>query len=311
MVSSLAFNPAATTNAAGSFGVSWNGLIQGTEYNDPSTRMWLAGGILSTAETLPMWGGVGISEAIPAYTAPYYGGTQTPAQSLGGIITRATNVTANTAGTLTGFSVFTQNYANIANAQSPVPVSLSGMLVNFYRFGTNARIAVPMAPSLVSLVGSEIIPLVSWDFVNQQLIPYVAAYAGGAIGGSATYTSSTGILSVTFGSAPLGAGIGSGANGAYVSISGLTTTVGNAANVNGDFAIVSTASSGTVLNLQAVAGLGTITINSGVGSLAAGGGALACRILDLEVGTSMTVSYNSTTGFTTWNRSGSCAVILI
>jgi hypothetical protein len=311
MASTIALNPLATTNAAGSFGVSWDGLIQGTEYNDPAVRNYLAGGILATTETLPMWGGVGISEAVPNNVLPYYGiGTTYPNQSLGGIITRATNVTANTASSLTGFSVFTQNYANVSNPQNQVPVSLSGMLVNFYRIGSGARIAVAMAPALSALVGSVIVNQVSWDFVNQQLIPYIAAYASANVA-SATYTTATGILSLTFGSAPFGAGIGSGANGVYISISGITTSAGNAANVNGDFAITSTASAGTVINVQAVAGLGTITINSATGVLAAGGGALNVRVLDMNIGNSMTISYSTSTLYANWNRSGSCAVILI
>ena len=35
------------------------------------------------------------------------------------------------------------------------------------------------------------------------------------------------------------------------------------------------------------------------------------RVLDVLVGNSMTVNYNSVTGFATWNRSGTIAIILI
>jgi hypothetical protein len=47
------------------------------------------------------------------------------------------------------------------------------------------------------------------------------------------------------------------------------------------------------------------------GQLDAGGGALNVRVLDVQVGNSMVVSYDPDTGFATWDRSGSAALILI
>jgi hypothetical protein len=128
---------------------------------------------------------------------------------------------------------------------------------------------------------------------------------------SATYTSATGILSLTFASAPFGAGIGSTANGVYISISGLTTSAGSASVVNGNFPITSTGTSGTVINVQAAVGQGTITINGATGTLAAGGGALPCKLLEVLSTNCMTVTYNSTTGVATWNYNGAIAVIII
>ncbi len=89
---------------------------------------------------------------------------------------------------------------------------------------------------------------------------------------SATYTSATGILSMTFAVAPLGASPPSSALGTFVTTSGFTTSAGSASVVNGVFNIVSFSGAGTVMNVQAVSGQGTVTINSATGTLAAGGG---------------------------------------
>jgi hypothetical protein len=89
---------------------------------------------------------------------------------------------------------------------------------------------------------------------------------------SATYTSTTGILAVTFAVAPLGAGVGAELDGVNLTFSGFTCSAGSAADVSGTFPIVSTGTNGTVINVQAAKALGTITINNSTGTLAAGGG---------------------------------------
>ena len=166
MSAQITINPQLSTNAAGSFGVQWDGLIQGTAYPDPATRYALSGGYLASTETLPMWGGVAISENIPAITGAV------PDPSLGGSIIRADKVApVTTAGALTGWSVFDQAYGMINSPQSPVPLAGTYGQVMFYRLGSRARIAVKMDPALA--LGGEIISTqVSWDFTNQQLIAY-------------------------------------------------------------------------------------------------------------------------------------------
>lgn len=284
MVANLSFNPILTTNALGSFGIDWNGYIQGTALNDPAVRYALAGGVLATTETIPMWGGVGIYENVPGVA----GG---PLDSLGSLVGRATSIA-----TLTGFSVFDQDHAALTTPQSPVPTMLSNMSVHFYRFGSGARLALQLAPSLVSLDGGLITQQVSWDFNNQQLIPYVAAYPANVItaatwastsGGQVTYTTTT----------AHGVAVGD-----YFTISGMTP-----AGYNGDF-IAITGTTGSTLVAALAVNPGTETV---LGTLVAGGGAVPCKILNVQIGNSMTVVYNSATGYTTWNRSGSTAIALI
>jgi hypothetical protein len=157
--SAVAFNPAATTNFAGLFSVTATGLIQGVAFDDPVGRFRLAGGTLASTETLAMFGGVGISENIAA------GGFN----ALGNPISRATAQT-----NLTGFSVFDQNGAAINSPQSPVPVSLVGGQVNFYRLNgsAGARIILAIDPALISLDGGLISQQVSWDYTNQRIVAY-------------------------------------------------------------------------------------------------------------------------------------------
>ena len=90
---------------------------------------------------------------------------------------------------------------------------------------------------------------------------YAAAFgkAASATLTSGTYTSATGILSLTFSVAPFGT---APAVGSVYLPSGLTGT-GSVASLDFDWPLVSSSGSGTTLNLQAPTGLGTITITGG------------------------------------------------
>lgn len=154
---SIAFNPFATTVAGGLFLTQAAGLVQGAYMDDPATRFQLAGGVLLASETLPMFGGVGIAETIPV--AGF--------DPRGNGIARAADFAH-----LTGFSVFNQNGAAINSPQSPVPQTLSGGQVNFFRFGSGAEIVLAIDPALVSDDGGLITQQVSWDFVNQKIVAF-------------------------------------------------------------------------------------------------------------------------------------------
>ena len=291
MVATISFNPVTTTNASGSFNVESAGYIQGTALDAPNTRNNLAGGVLASTETLPMWGGVAISEAIPGVSGQ-------PSSVLGGIISRATQIgSAGSAGSLTGFSVFDQNYAAISTPQSSVPLLGTGQAVHFYRNGSGARIAVNCAPSLVSLEGGIITQQVSWDFVNQQLVPYYPSEGAVTIA-SGTWASTNGGTAtiVTSSAATL-------VVGDQFVVTGCVPTA-----YNGTWTVASISGTTITYLLPAASTPGSITTG---GSISAGGGAVACTVLDINVGNSMVVSYNTTTGFATWNRAGTCAIIQI
>jgi len=167
----MQLNPYVQTNAAGMFNIESDGLIVGTAYPDPAARFALSGGWLATTETLPMWGGIAVSELIPTERTTAPATPTRPDIALGSVIARATTLAAG-AGTCTGFSVFDQNYAAVNSPQSPVPSVDKGGLVNFYRLGSGIRVALAIDPALVTLEGGLINQQVSWDFSLQRIIAF-------------------------------------------------------------------------------------------------------------------------------------------
>jgi len=283
MVATIPYNPNATTVAAGSFNAQSQGYVQGTAQNDPSVRMELAAGILASSETIPMWGGVAIYENIGGVS----GG---PDSSLGSIVGRATSESV-----IAGWSVFDQAYGMVMTAQSPVPLAASYMSVHYYRLGSNARIAVACDPNLASLINGATNASVSWDYTNQQLVPYVSTTIS-----SGTYTTGTGT-----GAVALTTGTAHGLLPGDTFVLSAVTGTGSYANLDG-IQTATAGTTGTTLNFTAATGL-TLTITGGTVS---NGTALPVKVLDVQVGNSMTVSYSSSTGGS-WNYTGTTAIILI
>lgn len=291
MVAQITFNPLLTSNAAGTFNTQSDGYIQGTALDQPSVRNSLAGGYLNAAALLPMWGGVGLTENIPET------GVLLPSKTLGGKVDRASAIgSAGVAGSLTGFSVFDQNHAMINSPQSPVPLAAPGMQVNFYRFGSGARIAVAVNPALISLEGDIITSQVSWDFTEQMLVPYEAAYPADIITGATWAATNGGEITFTT-TNPHTVGVGSNIN-----ISGFAP-----AAYNGNY-ITKTGTTGSTIVVEKLVDPGADTVQ---GQLDAGGGAVPCSVLDVQADNCMTVDYDPITGFATWSRNGACAIILI
>jgi len=279
MAANISFNPLITTTASGSFSVQSDGYIQGVFLDDPSLRFELAGGILGSTETLPMWGGVGVSESLPSASA---------VPQLGSVLTRATVLTG-----LTGFSVFNQASAWVLTPQSRVPTAGIGATVPFLRLGSGMRLAVQCDPSLVSLDGGLVTQQVSWDFGGQRLVPYVAAYPANVItaaswsANAVTYTTTT----------AHGVGVGDD-----FSISGMTP-----AGYNGSFTAIAGTTGSTLVASMAV-NPGSATV---FGTLLAGGGALPVKVLDVAIGNSKIVSYDAVNNYANWINSGSTAIILL
>jgi hypothetical protein len=293
MVATIPYNPYGQIGGnAGLFNATSTGLRQGTAYGDPSTRYRSRAGLLDTAETLPMWGGIGVYANVP-------GGAGNPSYSLGPIVGRATALTGSKK--LVGFSVFDEAYAMVTTPQSPVPLSASGMQVNYYPLGSLARIVVACDPSLTSLRGSTVSnPGVAWDFTNQLLVPEL----GTLTISSGTYNNTTGAIVLTM-AAPI-----TFSPGDSVTLASLTGT-GAFASLNGTYT-VGAGSTGTTVNLQAAASLGAATITGG--NLTVGGTAsqsLNVEVLDVQASNCETVTYNSVTGQATWNYNGACAVIAL
>jgi hypothetical protein len=291
-MSQIGFNPYITTvGNAGMFSATSVGGRQGTAYADPSSVFRLRGGILAASETLPMWGGVAIYEDVPA------SGVGSPSPTLGVTVGRANGLTGSKA--LAGFSVFDQNFAGVTTPQSPVPLNYPGGQVNSYALGSKARIWVKADPALVNLRGGPIGANVSWDWVNQLLIPYV----GTLTISSGTYNNTSGLVTLT-----MSASVGFSAGDAIV-VSGLTGT-GAFTSLDGTFTALS--ASGTTVTYNPGAGLGAATITGGSLTLGSGASvALPCSVLELVSSNCETVNYDPVTGFATWSFNDCAAVIQI
>lgn len=292
MTASVTFNPYQQSGGNnGLFNVTSEGLRQGTAYPDPATRYALRTGVLASAETLPMWGGVGIFENVP-------GAANTPNSSMGPVVGRANSLTGSKA--LAGFSVFDQAYGMVTSPQSTVPLIGSFGQVMSYALGSRARIAVACDPVLVDLQGLPIGSQVSWDFVNQLLVPYV----GTLTISSGTYNDTTGVVTLTM-SAPITFGPGDA-----VVVSGLTGT-GAFASLDGTFTALAGTTGSTVV-YNGGSGLGATTITGGSLTLGSGeSSALPVKVLDVQATNCETVVYDADTGFATWTYDGACAVIQI
>lgn len=296
------FNAYVTTNAAGSFNTDSTGFTQGTVLDNAAARQFLAAGVLGQNETLPMWGGVAISEAIP-------GAAGRPSSLLGPTITRATTNTLNGAvGQVTGFSVFDENASALNAPLSPVPLVYSGGQVNFFRFGCGARVPVAMDPSLIDLEGNVITSQVSWDFTNQVLQPYVASGATEAVT-SMTWSATNGgqVAVVMAGASVFGLGdtitVAGATNGGTGGTAGINTAqVINTWTDTTHFTFLLSGTAAQWGNGSAFGG--TITLSVGVG-------ALPVRVSEVQIGKSMVVAFNPISGVATWARSANVAIIVL
>lgn len=290
------FNPFGTTNAPGMFGTTSDGYTQGVAHDDPAVRFALAGGVLATTETLPMWGGIAISESLSSSTSNGHQGNTISRSALN----------AN----ITGFSVFNQGHNAINWPQSQVPTVQSGMMVPFYRLGSGARIPVACDPGLVGLDGGLISQQVSWDFNNQRLQKYVASAATVSVTSmTATFSSVLGGETVVIVCA---AASDVQAIGDAVNISGATNAgTGGNSIVNGNFIVTAFTDNQNFSIFIPTADTGVITTIAGTIVLNQGIGALACKILNIALGNSRIVSWDPVNLVANWNNAGACALLQI
>lgn len=282
MSGSLSINPYQTTQPGDSFLQSTQGYVQGALMDDPAVRMELTAGYLKSTETIPMWPGVALQEYVNTNGAAADGTGAAVARSL-------------TAATITGWCVGNQNGSMVVTPGSTVPIQGVGGDIHYMRTGSNARIAVQCAASLVaSLATGAVNSQVSWDFLNQQLIPYVAAYNANVItattwaatnGGQATFTT-TSAHGVTVGS--------------YFQISGSVPT-----GYNGDYIALAGTTGSTLIGALAT-NPGSITTE---GTLVAGGGAAPCKVLSTNTNSKIVSPYVAGTSLL-WTT-GNAAIILI
>jgi hypothetical protein len=162
MTAQISLQPMVTTTAAGLFNVNSAGFTQGDAMDDPAVKFALSGGILSSGATSPLWGGLPIQESTTAGQSGVFAGNVQPGtNTLGSTIAAATAVIAPT-----GISVYNQAFGGITTPQSTAPLYSPGMSVNFYRFGSGARIPLVLDPASLTIDGELISTTVYFDYTN-------------------------------------------------------------------------------------------------------------------------------------------------
>ncbi len=291
----MAYNngfPMQTTAAQGLFnGPSSKGYIVGQAQPDPATRYAMKGGLIDQTETLPMFGGCGIYADVPLRSL------SVPLPAIG----RADSMTGAKA--LIGFAVSDQSYNLVIDPGNPVPAAGSGQTIGWYPLGSRARLAVACDPSLIDLAGDPLNTPVSWDFTNQQLIPFTAAHGGAAITAASWSNAGGGRIDFTV-SSDLSAALQAGD---AIAVQGIVNTGGTRPDAfNGTWDVYSVSATHIVVVAPAASSPGTYV--SG-GAVAAGGGALPVTVLDVLPTGNMVPVYNALTGALSWNYSGSAALI--
>lgn len=283
--------PIATTAGAGLFnGPSSKGYIVGQAQPDPATRYALKAGVVDTGETIAMWGGIGIYADVPSTLL------SVPLPNIG----RATALTGSKS--LIGFSVIDQTYNAVVDPANPVPAVGSSQTIGFYTLGSRARVAVACDPALINLAGGLLNQQVSWDFADQMLVPYAAAYAANTITNAVWANTSGGQVTFTTGSAVSGLVAGDD-----ITVTGVVNSGGASTSAfNGTWIVVSVSGTSIVVAAPAAASIGTF-VSAGV--LVGGGGALPVTVLDVLPTGNMVPVYNAVTASRSWNYSGSAALI--
>lgn len=290
MSSVLTVNPMQTTNANGAFYVKSDGLIQGVALDDPAARYALASGTLSSDEVKPLWGGIGITELVAGVSSAVRGST----------IKRAT-----TRSELVGFSVFNQAHNGLTTPQSPVPLFLSNMSVSFYRFGSGMRVPLKASDAVITQGSAGIsvnYPIV-WNFAN-DCIDVFSTVAAGIATTDISWTAAT-ASAVGFATATTDGNHGLSV-GAYVTI-----TDAAPAAYNGTVQVLSVPSATKFTFTPVSVPAGNAATQGTVGATAQADVVLPVKIIEMQKGNSKTVSFDSATGFATWNDSGNAAVILL
>jgi hypothetical protein len=301
MTNSVSFNPMLTTNNIGGFSTQSYGLVQGVAMDDPAVRYALAGGILATNESYPMWGGVGVYANVPALA----GSSTSVGPDLGPTVGRAITLSAGASKQLIGFSTFNQATAWVSWPQSNVPTAAGGMTVPYFPLNSGARIAVACDPSLAaSLVNNSIAQAVYWDLNAQCLVASASAtYAVTSLTWSATNGGQVAVVASV--ATPVGgvgdsftlAGVTNTGTGSVSAIN-TTQTVNTWTNSqNFTFLLPGDASVWGTLG-------GTITIVELQG-------ALPCKVLRVQSGNSKTVVWDPVNNVANWNNSGTAALIQI
>lgn len=159
MASTINVAPYTTTNAQDSFLLQTDGWVVGTFVDNPALRYTLEGGIVSSSQATPLWGGLPVTLEVPA---PGSGGSSS---GLGSTILAATAST-----NIDGWCVLNQASAGVITASSNTPLYPSNTSANFVRAGSGLWVVLEVNPAAVNTIaGGGSNQTLYWDFVNNRI----------------------------------------------------------------------------------------------------------------------------------------------
>ena len=139
MPATVSFQPYLTTTSTLSFQLQTDGFVQGFFQDSPVTRYALEGGVVSSLQTTPIWGGLPLSLGIPG-----------PGLLGGSSGTGAVATVATSTATIDAWCVLNQAAAGVITTNSTSPLFTSGSSLNFGRVGCGMLLALPLNPSAVN-----------------------------------------------------------------------------------------------------------------------------------------------------------------
>jgi hypothetical protein len=159
MPATVSLQPYVTTTSTLSFQLQTDGFIQGFFQDSPVTRYALEGGVVSSSQTTPIWGGLPLSLTIPG---PGLLGSSSGTGAVATVATTAANIDA--------WCVLNQASAGVITTNSPSPLFPSGASLNFGRIGCGMLLALPVNPTAVNTLAlaASNTPLY-WNFTSNYI----------------------------------------------------------------------------------------------------------------------------------------------
>lgn len=164
------------------------------------------------------------------------------------------------------------------------------------------RVPLKASAQVVALAtsGASVKTALAWDFVNNQITTAAAAGFAGSDIATTAVTYANGVATAVTASAH---GLTAGQ---YVKISGV-----DPAAYNGTVVVLSVVNVTTFTYAPATAPGVAATTQGTIGAVTLSDITLPVKVIAIESGNSKTVSYDSVTGFLTWNNNDSCALVLL
>ena len=149
-----------TTTASSAFLLNSDGYLAGTLYGNYPDRFRLEGGVVASAQSTPLYGGLPLTNTV---VAPSSTGQSS---GLGETVAAAVTTGAN----ITSWCVYDQASAGVITATSNAPLFYANSSINFVRVGSGAFVVLPVNPAAVATIaGGTSIQTLYWNFTNNYI----------------------------------------------------------------------------------------------------------------------------------------------